>query len=64
MPPSFSTINRKAMDRPPKSSILPLTIIVAVFSFGFCLKHPLKISSNKTAAVEFSTTDNELNYIK
>lgn len=61
MPPNFSTINRKAMDTPPKISILPLTIIVAVFSFGFRLKQPLNMSSNKTAAVELSTTDSELN---
>lgn len=51
------------MANAPSTKILPLTIRPATLSVGFPLKQPLKISSNSTAAVEFSTTDRELQQI-
>lgn len=45
----------------PNAKILPFTINADIFSDGLPLKHPLNMSSNSTAAVEFKTTERELN---
>lgn len=63
MPPSFSTTKRNTMANAPSAKILPFTMNPADLSVGFQLKQPLKMSSRRTAAVEFSTTDKELQQI-
>lgn len=60
IPPNCSTTNNSSIAKIPNAKILPFTINADIFSEGLPLKHPLKISSNNTAAVEFKTTDREL----
>lgn len=60
MPPSCATRNSRSIDRTPNIKILPFTIKYAVRSVGLPLKQPRQMSSSSTPAVEFNTTDKEL----
>lgn len=60
IPPSWATTTNRIIDKTPNIKILPLTITYAVRSDGRPLKQPRQMSSSNTPAVEFSTTDNEL----
>lgn len=60
IPPSRSTTRRKTMDKMPRMMMLLLTMKLAAFSDGSRFRQPRQMSSSKTPAVEFSTTDNEL----
>lgn len=59
-PPNFSTMNKKPIAAAPNTKMQVFTKIAAHFSLGYTLKHPLRMSSSKTAEVEFRTTDSEL----
>lgn len=59
-PPSLSTRKIKASATKPRIITTLFTKIVAHFSLGFNLKHPLTKSSRSTTEVELSPTDKEL----
>lgn len=61
IPPNRSTTNKNTSDRMPRIMILLLTIKLADFSDGSRFRQPRNMSSSNTPAVEFKTTDKELN---
>lgn len=61
IPPNRSTTNKNTSDSMPRITILLLTIKLADFSDGSRFRQPRNMSSSNTPAVEFKTTDKELN---